>query len=72
MSASDIGIDLGTDSVLVYIRGTGIVPVSYTHLDVYKRQNLYRPIYRMPVTAARKISAMASAINMPMIMKIIG
>lgn len=25
MSASDIGIDLGTDSVLVYIRGTGIV-----------------------------------------------
>ena len=60
MSASDIGIDLGTDSVLVYIRGTGIVlhepsvvaydrdtneiksigeeAVSYTHLDVYKRQ----------------------------------
>ena len=25
MLATDIGIDLGTDSVLVYIRGTGIV-----------------------------------------------
>ena len=25
MLATDIGIDLGTDSVLVYIKGTGIV-----------------------------------------------
>ena len=25
MLATDIGIDLGTDSVLVYIRGTGVV-----------------------------------------------
>ena len=33
------------------------------------RANLYRPIYRMPVTAARKISAMASVINMLMIIK---
>ena len=33
-----IGIDLGTANVLVYIKGQGVVSVSYTHLDVYKRQ----------------------------------
>ena len=68
MQYTDIGIDLGTASILVYIRGKGVVlkepsvvafdrdtnkikaigedarlmlgrtPVSYTHLDVYKRQ----------------------------------
>ena len=45
MVGSDIGIDLGTASILVYIKGKGVVlkepsvvAVSYTHLDVYKRQ----------------------------------
>ena len=40
---NDIGIDLGTANVLVYIKGKGIVPVSYTHLDVYKRQTVSAP-----------------------------
>ena len=74
MQYTDIGIDLGTASILVYIRGKGVVlkepsvvafdrdtnkikaigedarlmlgrtpgniAVSYTHLDVYKRQSL--------------------------------
>ena len=38
--ASEVGIDLGTANVLVYIKNKGIVPVSYTHLDVYKRQRI--------------------------------
>ena len=29
----------GTDTPSVYLAGTGSVPVSYTHLDVYKRQH---------------------------------
>ena len=63
MVSTDIGIDLGTASILVYIKGKGVVlkepsvvafdrdtnkikaigeearSVSYTHLDVYKRQS---------------------------------
>ena len=42
-SISDIGIDLGTSQILIYMKGKGIIlreptAVSYTHLDVYKRQ----------------------------------
>ena len=29
------------------------VPVSYTHLDVYKRQPLWRTIWHSPIGAAR-------------------
>ena len=43
MFSKDIGIDLGTANTLVYMKGKGIVTVSYTHLDVYKRQSLNRP-----------------------------
>ena len=32
--ALDIGIDLGTANVLIYVSGKGIVPVSYTHLTL--------------------------------------
>ena len=51
MMSNDIGIDLGTASILVYIKGKGVVlkepsvAVSYTHLDVYKRQGRYRKPY---------------------------
>ena len=34
-------------------RGIRLVPVSYTHLDVYKRQVPVLPIISQPVTAAR-------------------
>ena len=40
MAQNDIGIDLGTTTIIIAQEGKGVVlnPVSYTHLDVYKRQ----------------------------------
>ena len=38
-----LGIDLGTSSVKLILMGAdGTIPVSYTHLDVYKRQLVLR------------------------------
>ena len=37
-----LGIDIGSTTVKIAVLGAdNEVPVSYTHLDVYKRQTLY-------------------------------
>ena len=32
--SKDVGIDLGTANTLVYMKGKGIITVSYTHLTL--------------------------------------
>ena len=34
--STDMAIDLGTANTLVYVKGQGIVPVSYTHLRAHE------------------------------------
>ena len=38
------------------LSGVCVLPVSYTHLDVYKRQNISRPSKRSPSSCCRKRS----------------
>ena len=84
MAGTDIGIDLGTASILVYIKGKGVVlkepsvvafdrdtnrikaigeearlmlgrtPVSYTHLDVYKRQPVLNSYWKKQIPESMK------------------
>ena len=44
---NSVGVNLNTASqhLLTYVSGLGPTPVSYTHLDVYKRQGLSRARY---------------------------
>ena len=42
----DIPADMGTGQILQVVTKQGAVAVSYTHLDVYKRQTVYRVTQR--------------------------
>ena len=39
--------------IIKYLRGLGFVSVSYTHLDVYKRQRLYGGMFRETIKKKR-------------------
>ena len=56
---------LGRSSGYSLHYGEGIVPVSYTHLDVYKRQSRYRPAQVSGSRAAGPYSRLLLAFTVP-------
>ena len=49
-----IGISIGSQPIIGFNRGAKAFPVSYTHLDVYKRQSMSVCGLRFSCTASRK------------------